>query len=278
MVTIQSCTTYSTNPTLHIPFHAMSFRSLLSSLRLPATLSSVSLTQLRTQSSQAQSQLQASTSHFLPRHPSPSAVRESPYPLVFLRTPGISDPSAPEVEDWSGWSSMFAEKGYTSIEIDVVPAPYASKPFAGMVGVLATQIRTLGIPFGPVIIASGRAGLLAQAYVEDWAATGLVLINPPPDVDPRPAAASPSGEEGGAGLAWEWPEFRYEPHFPILVLGEQGQMGRLEKENRIVRAAQDGVGRGGKGVSVAALVDGERGDQSRVVSVRCAQCRRVTRG
>ena len=151
---------------------------------------------------------------------------------------------------------MLAEKGYLSVEIDVNPAPNDKQPFQKMVGVLATQIRTMGIPFGPVIIASGRAGLLAQAYIEDFAASGLVLINPPPDSDPR--------REGDKD--WTWPEFRYEPLFPILVLAEQGDMARLEKENRVVRAAKNGIGRGGKGVSVERLIDGQRGDRSRTVS------------
>jgi hypothetical protein len=154
---------------------------------------------------------------------------------------------------------MFAEKGYTSIEIDVNPPPYSSTPFAAMVGVLATQIRTLGIPFPPVIVATGRACLLSQAYIEDYAASGLVMVNPPGDEDDR------RGSIGDKGKEWEWPKLTYEPRFPILVIADEQRLGTLEQTSRVVRAAGEGIGRGGKGVSVEKLVDGERGERSRIV-------------
>lgn len=241
-------------------------RSLVSSLRHPAALSLFGLTR------QASTAPQASTSHFLIRRPSPAATRESPYPVVFIRTPDLS--SSPrdteENESWKSWSGMFAEKGFTTVEIDVVPPSYSKTPFAGMVGVLATQIRTLAIPFPPIIVASGTACLLCQKYIEDWGASGIVLINPPPDEDPR------GGSLGEQGKEWEWPALSYEPQFPILVMAEDGQLGGMAKTSRIVRAAENGIGRGGKGVSVESLVDGERGEKSRVVSPRGGLQRRVS--
>jgi len=233
-------------------------RSLVSSFRHPAALSIFGLTR------QASTTTQASTSHFLIRRPSPAATRESPYPIVFLRTPDLSTSAreTDENESWESWSGMFAEKGFTTVEIDVVPPPYSKTPFAGMVGVLATQIRTLAIPFPPIIVASGNACLLCQQYIETWGASGIVLINPPPDEDPR------AGSLGDQGKEWEWPALSYEPGFPILVMAEEGRLADMAKSHRIVRAAEKGVGRGGKGVSVEALVDGERGEKSRVVSER----------
>lgn len=232
------------------------FRQAITSLRLPTTLSLFGLSRpLSTQTPQA------STSHFLIRQPSPTAPRESPYPIVFIRTPGLSEENSPETESWKSWTGLFAEKGYTSIEIDIVPPPYSSTPFAAMVGVLATQIRTLGIPFPPVIVATGRACLLSQAYIEDYAASGLVLVNPPGDEDDR------KGEVGEKGKEWEWPKLGYEPHFPILVITDKERIEGLKKTSRIVRAAEDGVGRGGKGVNLESLVDGPRGEGSRNVSL-----------
>lgn len=154
---------------------------------------------------------------------------------------------------------MFAEKGYTAIEIDIQPPPYSPQPFAMMVGALATEIRLLAIPFPPVIVAEGVGCLLTQSYIGDNPASGLVMVNPPPDADPRKV-----NEAGGA--SWEWPVFNYEPHFPILVIAEKANLATLQSTNRVVKAAEAGVGRGGKGVSVEELVDGPRGEKSRVVS------------
>jgi len=159
---------------------------------------------------------------------------------------------------------MFAEKGYTSIEIDVSAPSFSSPetssaPFKDMAKVLNDRIRLMGIPFAPVIISEGVSCLVTQAFVEDFPASGLVMVNPPPDEDPRPK----KGSEGGG---WEWPKFGYEPRFPILVIAGEGEMRGLEVGSRVLRAAQGGVGRGGKGVSVERLVDGVRGDRSRVVS------------
>lgn len=231
-------------------------RSLLTPLRHTTTLSLFGLSR----SLSTQPQPQATTSHFLIRQPSPAAFRESPYPIIFLRTPGISAANTPETEDWAAWTGLMAEKGFTSVEIDVQPPPYSSTPFSAMVGVLATRIRTLAIPFPPVIVASGMGCLLCQNYIEDWGASGIVLINPPPDEDPR-------GQNSKEAKDWEWPVLSYEPQFPILVMAESGRMEELKKSNRIVRAAEAGIGRGGKGVSLEVLVDGERGDGSRVVSI-----------
>ena len=151
---------------------------------------------------------------------------------------------------------MFAEKGYTGVEVDVSPPPYSDKPFASLVGVLATQIRTLGIPFAPIIVACGQSCLVTQQYIESFPAAGLVLVNPPPDVDVRT-----EGEKN-----WEWPTLSYEPTFPILVIADEAHMKALEGRSRLLEAANAGIGRGGKGVSVEKLVDGDRGEKSRVVS------------
>lgn len=159
---------------------------------------------------------------------------------------------------------MFAEKGYTAIEIDIQPPPYSPLPFAMMVGALATEIRLLAIPFPPVIVAEGMGCLLTQSYIGDNPASGLVMVNPPPDADPR--------KEKGAGGSWEWPVFNYEPHFPILVIAEKSNLPTLQSTNRVVKAAEAGVGRGGKGVSVEELVDGPRGEKSRVVSHSLTLC------
>jgi hypothetical protein len=168
-----------------------------------------------------------------------------------------------EEPTWADWSGMFAEKGYTGIEIDI-QAPSPSADFEGgvdqlrstldsMTTMLASQIRLMAIPFAPIIISSGPAStLLTQNYISSHGASGLVLVNPP------------KGEEVD-GM------FDYEPSFPILVVNDNGTEG-----GRLGRAAAKGVGRGGKGVEVERDVDGPRGEKTRVVSpLGDLRCERV---
>ncbi|WRT66811.1 uncharacterized protein IL334_003774 [Kwoniella shivajii] len=175
----------------------------------------------------------ASCTRRLIRQPSPAASRESPYPVVFLRAKGLG---MEEEGEWVEWSSMFAEKGYTSVEIDInspsSPSTTTSfsspeetvSPFKPMITVLSSEIRLLSIPFPPILIASGSSTLLAQAYIEDNPSSGLILINPSPDEDPRAKASD-----------WKWPVFKYEPHFPILVLSDHEGLNKLSVTNRLVR-------------------------------------------
>ena len=84
--------------------------------------------------------------------------------------------------------------------------------------------------------------MLTQNYISSHPASGLVIVNPP------------EGEEADA-------MFDFEPSFPILVVNGEGT-----SKGRLGRAAEQGTGRGGKGVEVERVVDGERGEKTRVVS------------
>lgn len=149
---------------------------------------------------------------------------------------------------------MFAEKGYTGIEIDITAPSLSSFEEAStksildsMTTMLASQIRLMAIPFAPIIISSGGAStMLTQNYISSHPASGLVLVNPL------------EGKEADE-------MFDYEPSFPILVVNGDGK-----GEGRLARAAEQGTGRGGKGVEVESIVDGERGEKTRVVSVSMA--------
>jgi hypothetical protein len=141
---------------------------------------------------------------------------------------------------------MFAEKGYTGIEIDITAPSSAEETtksvLDSMTTMLASQIRLMAIPFAPIIISSGAAStMLTQNYISSHPASGLVLVNPL------------EGKEADE-------MFDYEPSFPILVVNGGNKGGRL------ARAAEEGTGRGGKGVEVESIVDGERGEKTRVVS------------
>ncbi|WWC61475.1 uncharacterized protein I303_104059 [Kwoniella dejecticola CBS 10117] len=191
----------------------------------------------------------------LVRQPSPAASRESPYPIVFLRMRGIE--GLEEDAEWVDWASMFSEKGYTSVEIDISsPSPSPSSDPASesangsisvpstdtststsaedistlkpMVNLLASEIRLLAIPFPPILVAFGGSTILAQAFIEDNPSSGLILINPAEDTDPR-------SEKQQIQTRLKYPTFTYEPHFPILVLSDQAGLRRLSVTNRLVR-------------------------------------------
>jgi hypothetical protein len=204
---------------------------------------------------------------------------------VLLRTPRLTYGAAGAAhdEDFHAWADTFAARGYTAVEVDVTVTPPAEaqtasasgsasangsengsephdhiafpEPIASAKRALNAQLRLLNIPFAPVLIASGPAGLVAQAYVSDHAASGLVLLDPPADEDPR-------RKDEAEATGWAWPKFNYEPRFPILLMGE----GEAVEGSRVGKAAAEGVRRGGQGVSVERLVDGVRGEKTRMVS------------
>jgi len=207
---------------------------------------------------------------------SSAASRECPTPLVLLRTPrltyGETDPA--HEESYRAWADTFAARGYTAVEVDVSVDPNAGasetaangesngtdhasfpEPINSAKAELNAQLRLLNIPFAPIVIASGPAGLVAQAYVSDHRASGLVLVDPPSDTDPRK-------DKNG----WTWPQFNYEPRFPILLMPAENP--EAVKSSRVGKAAEEGVGRGGQGVQIQAVVDGVRGDGTRLVSLR----------
>lgn len=124
---------------------------------------------------------------------------------------------------------MFSEKGYTAIEIDIDAA--ADKSLAPMVSELAFQIRTLAIPYPPLIFAQGSSTLLSQSFISDHPASGLVLVDPISPLE---------------GMS----EFTYEPTFPILVLASEAKQEDLHKSFRLLTNFKGGPGRGGRGVSV----------------------------
>lgn len=270
---------------------------------------------LFTPSSAPYSTLQATATRWVIREAHPSAPRESPTPLILLRTPGIAYPSpyasptspsstatsAAEAEDtWRLWADMFSKRGWTTVEVDVsVSVPLStsspdslsspaqtqaqdtaqeekeggiSAPIKAASDALSAQLRLLAIPFAPVIIASGPACLVAQAYVSDHPASGMVLIEPPPDQDPREAGGAGVGGSvqfqgakaaGGGAKPFAWPTFRYEPRFPILLVAPQGAEDAV-RATRVGGVA--GQRPGGRGVSVMIEKDGARGDGTRMVS------------
>ncbi|RXK36038.1 hypothetical protein M231_06686 [Tremella mesenterica] len=243
--------------------------------------------------------------------------------------------------DWEGWSSMFSETGYTSIEIDISlqssnpvnpsnhPNPSDSSDglwvkssrdiLNEMSTLLSTEIRLLGIPFPPILISMGKSTVLSQSYVGDYPVQGMVLVDPPKEPvwglsDLTNSLNSPgssgslgsirsiessaslnrgnlsssslslessdSGEEDREEVGrvktseksegkkrLERLEFKYEPTFPILLLGVEDRMEDVHS-SRLGRAATESItgrGRWRKGVEVESMKDG-LGEETRLVS------------
>lgn len=237
-----------------------------------------------------------SVNRYLLRPPFAGAVRECPTPIILVRALGLSSsyPSLATASstdedadtDWSDWGGMFAEKGYTALEVDISAPSSPSPPGEGQVSplkamstLLASQIRLLAIPFPPILVSSGDSCLLTQIYVEDNPASGLVMLDPP-----APSSSGLSSGSAGSGIpsvvgkvgdmvqgkgkegetSWELPIFGYEPAFPILVLSSSSRSAEIS-QSRLGQAASKGRGRGGKGVQLENMVDGPRGEKNRIV-------------
>ncbi|KAG9124545.1 hypothetical protein FRC07_011168 [Ceratobasidium sp. 392] len=165
---------------------------------------------------------------YMLRSASPAAPREVPTPLVVLSAERWDASSR---EGMQNFAAMFAERGYTTLEIDLAPPPAddsASKTSQALLEHftkdLRSHVRLAAIPFPPVIIARAGTCVIAQSYVESNPASGLVLIEPPvsnascvPDLLPTPTD-----------------EFTFEPRFPIAVLSSSDKL----RENRIVQEGE----------------------------------------
>ncbi|CAE6471484.1 unnamed protein product [Rhizoctonia solani] len=171
----------------------------------------------------------ASTStKYMLRNPSPSAPREVPRPLVIVSAEQWDAGSRDGMQDFA---AMYAERGYTTLEIDLAPPPpgdQVGKTSEALIEYLtkdlASHVRLAAIPFPPVIIARAGTCIVAQSYIESNPAYALALIEPPisnsscvPKLLPTPTK-----------------EFTFEPRFPIAMISASSKI----REHRIVREGE----------------------------------------
>ncbi|CAE6423755.1 unnamed protein product [Rhizoctonia solani] len=178
---------------------------------------------------QATRSVSSSTKYML-RNPSPNAPREVPRPLVILSAERWDADSKDGMQDFA---AMYAERGYTTLEIDLAPPPpedAASKTSVALLEYLtkdlASHIRLAAIPFPPVIIARAGACIVAQSYVESNPAHALALIEPPISNSSCVPKLLPTPTE----------EFTFEPRFPIAIISSPDKI----KDHRIVREGEEG--------------------------------------
>ncbi|PFH54624.1 hypothetical protein AMATHDRAFT_72402 [Amanita thiersii Skay4041] len=162
---------------------------------------------------------------FILHQPSPDAPREAPTPLVFLSAVTWDPESG---KGMTHFSSMFAEKGFTCMQVDMLPPTNsetlsASELMTHFDAELKHSIRSAMIPFAPVIVARSAACIIAQTYISSNPATGLCLISPP--VSNRVII--------NTFLKTSLEEFNFEPRFPVTVLATSTTMRDLKRHNRL---------------------------------------------
>ncbi|KAI0667227.1 hypothetical protein C8Q78DRAFT_982672 [Trametes maxima] len=162
---------------------------------------------------------------YLLRTPSSSAPREVPTPLVFVSS---SNWDASSRNGMSAFASWYAERGYTCLEIDLAKPQNAATSDALMnhyEAELSSHIRTLAIPFAPVIISRAAGTLIAQTYISSHPAAGLLLISPP----------ASNAAVSRALLSTPLPEFDFEARFPVAVMCTEREQRGLNSESRLWR-------------------------------------------
>ncbi|KAH9914486.1 hypothetical protein B0H21DRAFT_772112 [Amylocystis lapponica] len=165
------------------------------------------------------------SSTYILRTPPAYAPREVPTPLVFLSASEWDEKSQHGMRTFA---SMFAERGYTSLEIDIaLPQNHAQSTsevlMQHMESELLSHVRLCGIPFPPVIFARAAGSLIAQTYISSHPASGLLLISPATSNKTVPSSLLPTPLR----------EFDFEPQFPCGIMCTQQETGLLAKENRL---------------------------------------------
>ncbi|EIN11124.1 hypothetical protein PUNSTDRAFT_101157 [Punctularia strigosozonata HHB-11173 SS5] len=178
------------------------------------------------------------------RTPPATSPREVPTPLVFLSSSAWDGASAQSMRDFA---SMFAERGYTCLEIDLGrPETIGSSEalidlvvvllIGSLAAELRSHIRLTAIPFAPVLIARDGGTLIAQSYVESNPATGLIMISPPASN----TSFATSYSSHSTRLPTPLPEFTYEPKFPIAILGSPSEIVSLKRDHRLGKIGSQG--------------------------------------
>ncbi|KAJ7785989.1 hypothetical protein B0H16DRAFT_1400897 [Mycena metata] len=167
------------------------------------------------------------------RHPSSSAPREVPTPLLFVSATDWDVDSARGIDALATTLSM---QGFTCIQCDIsrptVDPPLDSDEIMDHFAAdLKSQIRLsfLTAAFPPVIFARSSATLIAQAYISSNPVSAMMLMGNIPSTNadvPKSLLPTPLAE------------FNFEPRFPIALLTSPREMERLSKTNRLAQDPQ----------------------------------------
>ncbi|KPV75407.1 uncharacterized protein RHOBADRAFT_43913 [Rhodotorula graminis WP1] len=150
--------------------------------------------------------------------PSPAAPRHLALPLAFV---SVSGWDKLHLDAWRPWIDRFAERGYSSILLDIDPAVVDTEPTsASRLDRLEQELVSLlrdpaaSSPFPPLLFASGPSALVAETYVSSHPLSGLCLVSPlsAASAHPHLPRAFPTTLD----------DFNYEPGFPIAVVAPQG--------------------------------------------------------
>ncbi|GAA5870706.1 hypothetical protein JCM3774_001730 [Rhodotorula dairenensis] len=166
--------------------------------------SCVRLTQLGTR--------RISTLRFVPS----TAERQLALPLAFLAV-GDSSATLPGDRWRQDWADRFAQRGYSSLLLDVdASAAQTGTTSQARLELLEQELLKLlrdpatSSPFPPLLFAAGSSSLLAETYVSSHPLSALCLMSPlpAPFAHGRDPVAYPTALD----------DFDYEPGFPIAIL------------------------------------------------------------
>ncbi|CCA69640.1 hypothetical protein PIIN_03579 [Serendipita indica DSM 11827] len=114
------------------------------------------------------------------KYPPSSAPREAPTPLVFPSVRGWGEQESKRGIDTQ--AAMLRELGYTTVEIELDTYSKPSERVGTLHDILSDYAKELHSEvklaslFPPVIISRGIATMVAQAYVESYPLSALVLV------------------------------------------------------------------------------------------------------
>ncbi|BGP39835.1 hypothetical protein JCM10450v2_003805 [Rhodotorula kratochvilovae] len=150
--------------------------------------------------------------------PSSSSSRHLALPLAFV---SLSGWDKHDLAAWQPWVDRFADRGYSSLLLDIDPAKANTQATSEeRLAVLEQELVSLlrdpaaSSPFPPLLFASSASSLLAETYVSSHPLSGLCLVSP--------FAAASAHTALPSAFPTQLKEFNYEPGFPIAVVAPEG--------------------------------------------------------
>jgi len=137
------------------------------------------------------------------------------------------------------FASAFAEKGFSSLHVDIRCEVNENETSEVYMGRCASELKkcvsSSNIPFPPVLIGRSLGCIIAQTYVSSYPVKALALISPPPTNKSVNNLCSVSELSEKFWKLSKLPEFTFEPGFPITILGlpENFEFDRLVSKNRL---------------------------------------------
>lgn len=114
-------------------------------------------------------------------------------------------------------------RGYECLVVNVYPDEVPRDDSSAMLSALEDDLTATlrgASPFPPILIAHGLSCLLAEQYISSHPVSALLMLDPP-------TSNAAAHQEHKSLLPTAFPEFDYEPMFPVNVAWTSGDEGAL---------------------------------------------------